>query len=171
MSLTDEITADLYDYLLKKTNPLVCLNNWHMQRWEMDIVCVTQKLLLKEYEIKVSRSDFLAEKKSKKHKHTLYQSTRNARKDQMDYVSMHVPNLFYYVCPNGLISASEIPEYAGLYYYDDGKYSKFTLEKAAPRIHSIKTKDKVTDNINHCMSWRISTQLKKISQLKKELHK
>lgn len=169
MTLTSEITMHLYDYLLKKTAPLACLNNWHVKRWEMDIACVTKKLLLKEYEIKISRSDFLADKKNKRTKHTLYESAHNARKDQMHFLGTGVPNMLYYVCPDGLIWPDEVPKYAGLYYYNKNHRNKFYLGKPAPRIHSVKINSKLIDNIYHCMSWRLSTQLNKIHELEKEL--
>lgn len=47
----------------------------------------------------------------------------------------HSPNRFYYCCPDGLILAEEVPEYAGLLYCRNGRVVKI---KNAPLIHKQK---------------------------------
>lgn len=44
------------------------------------------------------------------------------------------PNQLYFACPKDLIKVSEIPDYAGLLYYDRG----ITLVKKAPYLHKVK---------------------------------
>ena len=55
-----------------------------------------------------------------------------------------MPNYFYYVVPEGLVTEDEVPEYAGLIYVyatviGNGKiYYQFQEIKAAPRLHGNK---------------------------------
>jgi hypothetical protein len=44
------------------------------------------------------------------------------------------PNQIYFACPKDLIKVGEIPDYAGLLYYDRG----ITLVKKAPYLHKVK---------------------------------
>lgn len=88
--------------------------------WEYDVLSLNKSGNITEYEVKISRSDFLADKKKRKFKF---------------YEGMHfelMPNRFYYVCPEGLIKVDEIPKYAGLIYYNDGI---LTVIKSAILIH------------------------------------
>lgn len=168
MNLTAQITSDLYDHLVKSNTTLACLNSWIPRRWEMDIARVNKNKMLYEYEIKISRADFLADKKNKKNKHTLYASTKSARKDQENWVSSFVPSQFYYVCPTDLIKIEELPAFAGLIYRRElpmrvyPPYIKFDIVKRAPKIHNLKMPDKDIETLYHCMSWRLSTLLRKV---------
>lgn len=83
--------------------------------WECDYWCMTSGgSEAREFEIKISRSDFLADAKKEKHK-----STAGA-------------NYFYYVCPDGLIKKDEIDKRYGLIYIkNDYPY----LEKRPVRLH------------------------------------
>ncbi len=73
---------------------------------ESDVIMVDYQDRVTEYEVKVSRSDYNADfKKTEKH---------------MKFKTLHdvsdIPNEFYYVCPDGMITEDQIPEYAGLIY-------------------------------------------------------
>lgn len=46
------------------------------------------------------------------------------------------PNKFWYCCPTGIIPIHEVPEYAGLYYFDHNL--RMTVKKKAPFIHKEK---------------------------------
>lgn len=62
--------------------------------------------------------------------------------------SNKIPNRFYYVCPDGLIQASEMPKYAGLYWYNKNPlppYPQITEIKPAPFLH------KETHDISHVL--------------------
>lgn len=47
----------------------------------------------------------------------------------------HIPNKFYYACPENLLSISEIPAYAGLIYVGESKSYEV---KPAPFLHKVK---------------------------------
>lgn len=77
------------------SNTLLRMDAWTMKMsWKQDIT---------GYEIKVDRSDFVG--------------------DQKWHMYLNYCNKFYWVCPTGLIKASEIDERCGLIYVnDDGSY-------------------------------------------------
>lgn len=83
--------------------------NTHLNRYEADIFEVSKSGYLYEYEVKVSHSDFLAEKK------------KIGKWDKV--ISGERTNYFYYLCPEGVISPEEVPEYAGLIYVTGIFYS------------------------------------------------
>lgn len=116
--MTKEIQEALCKMLILKGRQAVCENfGYHVA--EMDVAVLSQSGLLHEYEVKISRSDFLADKKKRKFQYY----------DQRIYC----PNYFYYVCPEGLIQKNEIPKWAGLYYYDG---SEFRLKQGVKRLHN-----------------------------------
>lgn len=88
-------------------------DHWHKRkvRWERRIdgwainCWPSKKLLRISYEIKVSRSDFLME----------------LRQPEKRKPAMEVSNQFYFVTPDGLIAANELPEHCGLMVARDGK--------------------------------------------------
>lgn len=106
-----------------------CENVSYVFHGECDVLSLLKSGYISEYEVKISRSDFKAEKK-KTHKWLLFDS-RHER---------NIPNYFSYVCPDGLIKVDELPDYAGLIYAYEGhiniikkpkilhRYKKNTLE-------------------------------------------
>lgn len=75
--------------------------NVFMFGWECDYLAISTGGETREFEIKISRADFLVD--AKKHKH----STGNGA------------NYFYYVVPSGLLTPSEIDKRYGLIYMTD----------------------------------------------------
>ena len=49
-----------------------------------------------------------------------------------------MPQKFYYCVPENLITADEVPEYAGLVYYT--RWGSFKEIKKAPKLHDVKFK-------------------------------
>jgi len=139
------------------------LQNSLMFDWESDVFGLTKMGYSVEIEVKVSKTDFKADfKKTEKH-HLLRNHTRQNNVfirdenpsfwyyDDNDKFVMHkfescrvrfcqthekIPNRFYYACPEGLISADLIPDYAGLIYVNDD--GAFTTIKNAPLLHKHK---------------------------------
>jgi hypothetical protein len=100
--------------------------------WESDFFCVNREGWAFEFEVKVSRSDFKADLKKKRHQILL--SGLNIPQWNANYtgrVKNFIPNRFYYVVPKGLVTLAELPEYAGLIEVEN--YLNFT--KRAPFIH------------------------------------
>lgn len=123
--LSKKITKKLYWYLSTKHYPVI--PNCYLYKWESDILAVTEKNYTKEFEVKISRSDFRADfRKSRKH-----QLMSDAF--QYKFSSPSIPNYFYYTTPPGLLLKHEVPSYAGL--VEVGLAVK--IIKRAPRIHSL----------------------------------
>lgn len=109
--------------------------NLNVYNWESDVLKITRSGYAYEFEIKISRADFKNDFKHKKKKHTLLESKESGSK---------IPNYFYYVVPEGLVSEEEVPEYAGLIYVLGNvnglrrPYYQFQEIKKAPKLHSNK---------------------------------
>lgn len=109
--------------------------NLNVYDWESDVLKITKSGYAYEFEIKISRGDFKNDFKHKKKKHLLLENKENKAK---------MPNYFYYVVPEGLVTEDEVPEYAGLIYVhatiigNSRVYYQFQEIKAAPRLHGNK---------------------------------
>lgn len=109
--------------------------NLNVYDWESDVLKITKSGYAYEFEIKISRGDFKNDFKHKKKKHLLLENKENNAK---------MPNYFYYVVPEGLVTEDEVPEYAGLIYVhatvigNSRIYYQFQEIKAAPKLHSNK---------------------------------
>ena len=113
--------------------------------WESDKLIWTKAGYIYEFEIKISRSDYMNDFRHKVEKHLLLNSalpdvgtvareadlfgnllkekrkrypqiTRGVAKLMMKPVGERMPNYFYYAVPEGLLDADEVPPYAGLVY-------------------------------------------------------
>ncbi|RZJ88552.1 MAG: hypothetical protein EOO20_13355 [Chryseobacterium sp.] len=117
---------------LYENHPYQTLNFGRCGYHEADVFMINKNTMrVKEFEVKISLSDFKADFK-KKHKHL----NLAARKNNLH---TYIPSQFYYACPDGLISIDLIPEYAGLVYVKpDGSIEYI---KEAPVLH----KDKVSE--------------------------
>lgn len=120
--------------------------------WESDFFVQKQNGYCYEFEVKISRSDFFADKK-KVIKHSILRTgkfleqkkqwnkerTGNDDKwiiEQIERVHLLRPNKFFYVVPKGLITIDELPEYAGLFYYEPYTGNcGLTKIKDAPFLH------------------------------------
>ncbi len=121
------------------------LQNCFMFAWESDFFAISKSHYSVEVEVKVSRSDYLADFKKPKHKlfenvaKTIYCRNDGLSKEGFQvkdpaekygwkwvyYESTRVsfvnpqeltPNKFYFACPEGMVKPEEVPSYAGLIY-------------------------------------------------------
>lgn len=106
-----------------------------------------------EYEIKISRSDFLADFK-KIDRHRILQDVTKTWK----------ANRFYYVVPDGLISSNEVPKYTGLIYITD---NNVLTVKQAPLLHQ--TKNKIEAILFERIYHRWKSQIFENQRLKREM--
>lgn len=93
--------------------------------WESDFFCVDDEGYASEFEIKISRADFKGD--FKKYKHLLFR--------KMEKRGLLMPNKFYYVVPDGMVSPDDIPRYAGLIYVVG---SHLKVIRRAPYLHKEK---------------------------------
>lgn len=109
------------------------LHNTYVFEWESDFFAISKSGYSVEVEIKISRSDFLADFKKTnyvgKNKHSLLIDSEYIKK----------PNKFFFACPTGLIKKEDISENYGLIWIEKGNG---TIIKDAKFIH----KNKMLDN-------------------------
>ena len=136
--------------------------------WESDKLIWTKAGYIYEFEVKISRADYMNDFRHKVEKHLLLNSTlpdgwqeareqdlfgnllRQKRKrypqitmeqarQRMKPVGERMPNYFYYAVPDGMLEADEVPPYAGLIYIHED--SGFNIIRDAPRLHTTKYTD------------------------------
>jgi len=129
---------------------------------EMDICKLTNTDYIYEYELKVSRGDFLKESKNfienkdrqkyMKHKfmQTLYEEKKFKTRSRKTY---KVPNKFYFVCPKDMIKIDEILPYHGLIYIDEN--NNFEVVREASFLHKNKVDNKTIFRMLKTLSERI----------------
>ena len=127
-----------------RQNKYVVENCFVLNQWEADFFVVTKSGYGLEFEVKVSRSDFFADKKkelkhltlSTKKMHGSHQVNENGKLvtkiKEMD-IPLAIPNRFSYVTPIDLIKPEEVPEYAGLFYVSE--YNQLIVKKQPPYLH------------------------------------
>jgi len=103
-------------------------------RRESDILTVSDAGFVTEYEIKISRADFLADFRRKARKHS---NLRGA-----SAFKSKTPNYFYFAIPSTLTPdiTGDIPAYAGLAVVDE--CGRATIAARAPRLHNLKASDR-----------------------------
>lgn len=118
--------------------------------WESDFLIITKAGYVVEFEVKISKADFQADKKKvqkhsilemgkftrswKSYSHKDPETQRDVYKDYFEEKEWkNRPHRFYYVVPSGMLASSEVPKYAGLMCVNENG----TIEKVkeAPFIH------------------------------------
>lgn len=136
--------------------------------WESDKLIWTKAGYIYEFEVKTSHSDYKNDFQHKVEKHLLLNSalpdgqqearqqdlfgnllqqkrkrypeiTMEQARQRMKPVGERMPNYFYYAVPEGMLTADEVPTYAGLIYIRED--SGLTIVRKAPRLHSTKYTD------------------------------
>jgi hypothetical protein len=119
--------------------------------WECDLFYVSRAGYLTEYEIKLSRADFKKDgQKSKRHFKSNYTDSGNydgyeewttTKYGRLAASDTDGPSRFYYVTPIGLLTADEIPEWAGWIEVENRSKSGMLWthrRKEAPQLHKTK---------------------------------
>lgn len=141
MKIADKISYYITNYF-QNTGYEIVLPNFYFGPYEMDVFRRMKNGYINEYEIKISRADFKKDfEKSHKKFHQEFKNGTFSIYDH-DVVLKHeefskgkgVPNKFWFVVPEGLISIDEVPDYAGLIYWID-KYDCTKIIKPAKFIH------------------------------------
>lgn len=127
------------------TKPVLEMIGFIFYAWESDYLAVSKAGYVYECEIKISHSDFLNEAAHKPEKMRILGGENMTIGQFYHYDQFGIecgnepmpkPNYFWYVCPEGIISEAECPEFAGLMYITDSGF--FRCIKAAPCLHKIK---------------------------------
>ena len=90
--------------------------------WESDILAVDHEEKIVEIEVKVSRSDFIADF-NKDEKHRIIANGNG-------------PSRFYYAAPEGVVNPDDVPNYAGLLVVQDRIGGGCYEFKRAPTLHN-----------------------------------
>lgn len=118
------------------------------ENWESDLFVQNRQGYSYEFEVKITRSDFFADRK-KVDKHLILSTGSYVKQSSMwndqstgqhdrwitsEQTTEHPlrPNRFYYVTPPDLVKKNEVPAYAGLIYCDGSSVYQI---KNAPFIH------------------------------------
>jgi hypothetical protein len=123
--MTKEITEAIGKRQVLRNHTPVVANITTVFDWEIDLFSVNKEGYIYEFEVKISRADFVKDKKKKKWTcpyRTLPQNT---------------PNYYSYACIEGLILVNEIPDFAGLYYYKEREI----IEIKSPKLRHKFKKD------------------------------
>jgi hypothetical protein len=128
-----KVITDKSDNELSEESIIKALSDWLDSRkfpfriprafiygWESDYWCMTADGETREFEIKISRSDYAADKKKGKHSDT----SKGA-------------NYFYYVCPAGLIAKEEVSGNYGLIYVHQ-EFKSLEVVKKPKKLNAFK---------------------------------
>lgn len=151
----------LRKYFLSESTKKYELCNLFVYNWESDYLAITRSGIAYECEIKISKQDFINDAK-KHNKHVIISEGR---------LPEGRPNYFYYAVPEGLITAEDVPEYAGLIYV-----MPYGIQyiKEAKKVHDGKfnyDKANLTDKLYYnYMRYRDLYYENDISELKKTIN-
>lgn len=107
--------------------------------WESDFISVTRDDFVYEYEIKISRSDFLLDLQKHRH-HQLAHLYAGESSGLWPGTGRRGANYLYYAAPTGMLAADEIPTHAGLITIAENGLSQ--IARSAPKLH----KDKLPEH-------------------------
>ena len=131
------------------SNLKVIINNCFLfsDSYESDFVVLYDSGYLHEIEVKKTKSDF-NEDFHKKDKHQMLKERKEADHKKM-------ANRFSYACPKGMLTESDIPEYAGWIEVDivNGEFV-CTVMKDAPLLHKHNVYKDVKDRVFRKLAWR-----------------
>lgn len=142
-----EIQKRLYWRLGEKRE--YAMPNVYVFENESDFLTVTRAGYIDEYEVKISRSDFRAD--FKKRRHINYQTLTPWRwytRGDVTWLygrNVQYPNRFWYAVPEDLVTPDEVPEYAGLIYVTDKGMA--VEAKKAPKLHGNKASDATMNKV------------------------
>jgi len=126
--------------LIDKSMIAMVPNCYTLLENECDVFGVTRSLVTHEFEIKVSRADFIADAKKKVRFKTEKGYSEWMLKSDAYRLGLMPTNHFWYVAPVGLLEKSDIPPHAGfLQVHSDGMISTSIV---APKMKKVKMPEK-----------------------------
>jgi hypothetical protein len=144
--VSKDIEAGLVMNLYQKGHSPISTHATIQGLQECDVISISKSDFIYEYEVKISRSDFKAD--FKKPKHNLI-----TEKKFMIETFYKVPNYFYFVVPENLVTIEEVPEYAGLMYLTEN--GDFNVIKKAPIIHKTKASNEFIRALSHQLTCKL----------------
>ncbi len=139
------------------------INNFTpVEWWENDVIRITPAGYWYEYEVKLSMSDFRADKRKKQNvlKDFPYPGTSGKTyrswTNEMEFKhkllagdSGRGPKQFWFVCPDEVIQPEQVPEWAGLMWASKDEYGRMwaICKRQAPNRKTKKQSDKIVERI------------------------
>jgi len=145
----------------------ITIPNYTPDRWfECDVFAVTKSGYAREFEIKMTVSDFRADAK-KRHRSRWDWEAREVKAgrkkhDMLDQHAPEGPTQFWYVTPPALLTLNAIPAWAGLIEaHKHPRFGRVHLRevKAAPRVHSEKVPEKIMAHARSVFYYRYWDEL------------
>jgi len=144
--------------------------------WECDIFAVTHARYFREYEIKLSVSDFKADRNKKRGRcirkenpdqdawdRYRYESVWERKHQMLEDRNINGPVEFSFVVPDGLVKPEDVPPWAGLYYatwrWESQKYPTLTVVRKPKRLHREKINQRYLDGAFRSAYYRFWSQL------------
>lgn len=149
-SEANNIEGALSMHLYEKSHSPITTRFKGMGLQECDVLSISKSNYIYEYEIKISRGDFKKDFTKKKHEHIINEKFTRKRKGETQY---NTANYFFYVVPFGLIAEEEVPEYAGLIYFNEDL--SFDVIKKAKLLHKTKATDSFIRKVAHNLSCKL----------------
>jgi len=130
---------------------------------EMDIIAIRSSGYIDEIEIKLTKSDFKADFNKKIGNR--WNGNTNKHKALKEGSNLLICNYFSFLIPKGLVDIDLIPEYCGVYIYNDNGKRKFVYEvRKANIIHKKKQDVKLHREIGIKMMYRYWNLLNKLKK-------
>lgn len=122
---------------------IVPIANMFIGNYERDIITFNiNSRFITEYEVKISRADFLNDSKKCIKRYDYVTNKDKVFSTKHEHLEKgHSVNRFYYITPKGLLKKEELPVFAGLYEYDE-KDNTFNLVKMGKTLHRNKVDEK-----------------------------
>jgi len=135
--------SDIQQILRNQLSPGIITPNSSVYGWEADLLLIRPNLIVWEFEIKLSKADYLREFNYKKLKHSVLQGETEGRR----------PNRYFFVAPAGMIQ--EIPKYCGLIEIKENNgYQSMNILRKAPLLHDKRIEPKKLYQIASSLGFR-----------------
>lgn len=157
-----EIQLALFQWLELRGRTLI-LPNFTPYRWhECDLFSLTHALYFHEIEVKISKSDFYADR-NKRIKH----DALNGGKRYGEYYQKGMPRTFCYACPAEMLKISVIPEYAGLLWISRNKqHYDISVIRKPPMLLGQKMTTEQVFKITNTLWWKFARTWKQMAEEK-----
>lgn len=174
-----QINNGLYWLLSRQAYQIQIPNFTPIRWWESDHYAVTKAGFAVEFEIKTSVADFRNDAKKQKDGRAMRDGQGYVRDEKGGFIysadnkheqlasrCIHGPSRFYFVCPEGVLQVSDMPEWAGLVWAYDRPGNTHPVcyeQKAAPKLHRQKVPDGTLETIRNTMYyryWTLRTKMK-----------
>lgn len=142
------------------------------QWWECDVFELTKAGYFREYEIKVSLADYVADASKSKITSRKVSEVQPALKHKLlEQGAVHGPTAFFFVVPKELVAKvmqAGLPPFAGLLEaepIDWSSWYKCRIKQviAAPRLHRQKAAPGVIDHANGVCYWRMHKMMMSVA--------